>query len=267
MAASFLSAAIFITAVSASAPALALFSDDEARRAILDLRAKVEALTVRITELEQQLQTSNQGRLQLLNESEQLRSELARLRGKVEETAQVATTGRSQQKDLYGDLDQRLRSLEPTEIELDGVRYRVSPTEKERFDAIRDLIRKGDFKAAVSAANTFQQAFPLSAVAAYVLLDKGTALYADKNYKASIAARQEFIQKYPDHPARPQATLNLAASQAESGNPNTARGILQGLIKSYPNSPAAAEARERLKALQKPAAPPPKAAPNKSAPR
>ena len=267
MAASLTSAAIFITALGLSTPAAALFSDDEARRAILDLRAKVEALTVRVTELEQQLQSANQGRLQLLNESEQLRAELARLRGKVEEAAQVANTGRSQQKDLYGDLDNRLRSLEPTEIELDGARYRVSPSEKERFEAIRDLIRKGDFKAAVSAANTYLQAFPMSAIAAYALLDKGTALYADKNYKASIAARQEFIQKYPDHPARPQATLNLAASQAESGNPNTARGILQGLIKNYPNSPAAAEARDRLKSLQKPSNPPAKAAPNKSAPR
>jgi tol-pal system protein YbgF len=265
MAASLTGAAIFITALGVSTPASALFSDDEARRAILDLRAKVEALTVRVTELEQQLQSANQGRLQLLNESEQLRADLARLRGKVEETAQVATTGRSQQKDLYGDLDQRLRSLEPTEIDIDGVRYRVSPLEKERFDAIRDLIRKGDFKGAVSAANTFQQAFPVSSIAAYVLLDKGTALYADKNYKASIATRQEFIKKYPDHPARPQATLNLAASQAESGNPNTARGILQGLIKNYPSSPAAAEARERLKALQKPA--PSKPASTKPAPR
>ncbi len=267
MAASLSSAAIFISAIALSSPAFALFSDDEARRAILDLRAKVEALTVRVTELEQQLQTSTQSRIQLLNESEQLRAELARLRGKVEETAQVATTGRSQQKDLYGDLDQRLRVLEPTELELDGVRYRVSPAEKERFEAIRDLIRKGDFKGAVSAANTYQQAFPVSSIAAYVLLDKGTALYADKNYKASIAARQDFLQKYPDHPARPQATLNLAASQAESGNPNTARNILQSLIKSYPNSPAAAEARDRLKALQKPAPAPAKSAPPKAAPK
>ncbi len=267
MAASYLSAAIFFCAVSITAPAWAsLFSDDEARRAIIDLRVQVEALNKKIGDLERQLQTAGQGQLSLLNENERLRSELATLRGQIEEASKIASTGKSQQKDLYTDLDQRLRQIEPVELVVDGVTFRVRADEKARFEEIRETLRTGEFKKVGELANAFEQSFPQSSLVPLVLLNKGTALYAEKNYKASIAARQEFIERFPNHPGRPQATLNMAASQAESGNPNTARGILEGLIKTFPNSAAAAEAKERLKTLTKPAAAAPKA-PAKAAPK
>lgn len=268
MAASISSAAIFISGVAlavASSQAQALISDDEARRAIIDLRARVEAMDSKITELETRLQSSAQGQLQILNENERLRAELARLRGQIEEASQTVITGKTQQKDFYVDLDQRLKQIEPVSITVDGVNFRVGQGEKAKFEELRELLRGGEFKKSVAAAEAFQQAFPASVLSANVLLLKGSALYGDKNYKAAIAARQEFIDRYPNHPAKPQAILNLAASQAESGNPNTARGILENLIKNYPNSPTASEAKDRLKTLRPPA-PPAKAAPAKAAP-
>ncbi len=268
MAAPISRAAIFFCALGLSSLAQAsLFADDEARRALIDLRVQVEALSTKITDLERRLQSATQGQLTMLNENERLRAELASLRGQIEEANKVVSTGKSQQKDLYTDLDQRLRQIEPVALTVDGITYRVNPDEKTRFDELRELLRTGDFKKSIAAAQAFEQGFPQSTLSPHVLLIKGTALYADKDYKGSIAARQDFIERYPNHPGRPQATLNMAASQAESGNPNTARGILEGLIKAYPNSPAATEAKERLKALPKAAAaapakaPPPKAAP------
>ena len=268
MAAPISRAAIFFCALGLSSLAQAsLFADDEARRALIDLRVQVEALSTKITDLERRLQSATQGQLTMLNENERLRAELASLRGQIEEANKVVSTGKSQQKDLYTDLDQRLRQIEPVALTVDGITYRVNPDEKTRFDELRELLRTGDFKKSIAAAQAFEQGFPQSTLSPYVLLIKGTALYADKDYKGSIAARQDFIERYPNHPGRPQATLNMAASQAESGNPNTARGILEDLIKVYPNSPAATEAKERLKALPKAAAaapakaPPPKAAP------
>ncbi len=269
MAAPISRAAIFFCALGVSSLAQAsLFADDEARRALIDLRVQVEALSTKITDLERRLQSATQGQLNLLNENERLRAELASLRGQIEEANKVVTTGKSQQKDLYTDLDQRLRQIEPVALTIEGITYRVSPDEKSRFDELRELLRTGDFKKSIAATLAFEQSFPQSMLSPHVLLIKGTALYADKDYKGSIAARQDFIERYPNHPGRPQATLNMAASQAESGNPNTARGILEGLIKAYPNSPAAAEAKERLKALPKAAAPAPaKAPPPKAAPK
>lgn len=274
MAASVSSAAIFIFAFAPTPGASqvgGLLADDEARRAIIDLRIRLESMESKVFELERRLQLSAQGQLQTLNENERLRSELARLRGQIEEAQQIANTGKSQQrdlfldldrrlsqqnellsqqKDLYTDIDQRIKQIEPVALSVDGVNYRVSPQEKAKFEELRDLLRNGEFRRSVSAAEAFQQAHPGSVLASHVLLLKGSAFYADKDYKAAILARQDFIDRYPNHPSRPQAILNLAASQAESGNPNTARSTLESLIKSYPNSAAATEARDRLKTLR-----------------
>ena len=261
------SAAVFIGCLVVSLPAIAMFSDDEARRAILDLRARVEALNTRIDDLQKQLQNSAQGQLQLLNENERLRADLALLRGQLEETGRLATTGKSQQKGLYLDLDQRLKQLEPVTVEANGITYRVSTPEKTRYDELQEALKSGDVKKTVSLANRFTLQFPGSSLGPRVLMTKGTALYADKNYKAAIAARESFIDRYPGHPEIPQAMLNLAASQAESGNTSAARTTLQAVIKDYADSPAASDAKERLKTLAKPAAPAPsKAPPTKSPP-
>lgn len=260
-AASLSRAAVFFGTLTIASASWAMFSDDEARRAILDLRARVEAANARIDDLQKQLQNASQGQLQLLNENERLRAELARLRGQLEETGRLATTGKSQQKDLYLDLDQRLKQLEPVAFEVNGTTHRVAPAEKARFEEIQDALKAGDFKKVASLANRFMLQFPGSSLGPRVMLTKGTALYADKNYKAAIAARENFIERYPGHPEIPQATLNLAASQAESGSTSAARATLQSLIKEFPDSPAAAEAKERLKSLGKPAPSAPAKAP------
>lgn len=259
MAALVTGAAIFLVAVAASPRALAIFSDDEARRAILDLRTRLEvsnsrmdALNSRIDDLQKQLQNSAQGQLQLLNENERLRADLARLRGQLEETGRLATTGKTQQKDLYTDLDQRLKQIEPVTVESNGVTFRVSGPEKAQFEELQESLRSGNFKKSSSLADRFMVRFPASQLGPRVLLIKGTALYADKNYKAAIAARESFIKRYPEHPEVPQAALNLAASQAESGATPAARKTLEDIIQNYPDTAAATEAKERLSMLPAP---------------
>jgi len=257
--------------------AWALFSDDEARRAILDLRARVEALNTRITELDQRIQSSAQGQLELLNENERLRSELAKLRGKLEETGRATVTGKDQQRDLFtdldqrlkklepfADLDQRLKKLEPVAVQLNGATLLVSPAEEKKFQDMQALLKAGDFLKAAQSAAEFERLFPASALASRVLFDRGTALYAAKDYANAITARQEFIAKYPGHPNKPQAILNLAASQAEAGTRITARTTLLNLIRDYPNSDVIPEAKSRLKELPQGGTPAPAATPKPS---
>lgn len=229
--------------------AWALFSDDEARRAILDLRARVEALSTRVTELDQRLKSSVQGQLELLGENERLRSELARLRGKLEETGQATVTTKGQQKDLFTDLDQRLKKLEPVSVQVNGASLLVSPAEEKKFQETQALFKAGDFPKAAQAAAEFERLFPISELGSTVLFDRGSALYAMKDYGNAIAARQAFIAKYPNHPNKPQAILNLAANQAESGRRTLARTTLLNLIRDYPNSDVIPEAKSRLKEL------------------
>ena len=85
--------------LAASVPAHALFGDDEARKAILDLREKVEA--------------AQNAQLMLQSQIEALREQNARLTGRIEELANQLTLEQRSNRDLYADLDKRMAELEP----------------------------------------------------------------------------------------------------------------------------------------------------------
>ena len=80
--------------LAASVPAHALFGDDEARKAILDLREKVEA--------------AQNAQLMLQSQIEALREQNARLTGRIEELANQLTLEQRSNRDLYADLDKRM---------------------------------------------------------------------------------------------------------------------------------------------------------------
>src|SRR5690606_20447658 len=83
-------AAALAAALLAAGPAHALFSDDEARRAILDLRQRVEQQRQQIDDLRRATEENaalRRSLLELQNQIETLRSEIARMRGSDEEIA------------------------------------------------------------------------------------------------------------------------------------------------------------------------------------
>src|SRR5437868_6021364 len=73
-----------------------LFSDDEARRAILEIRSR---LTNMQSEINAKADKTNN--LDLNNQNEQLRQEIARLRGQVEVLTNELANTQKRQKDFY----------------------------------------------------------------------------------------------------------------------------------------------------------------------
>ena len=156
-----------LLALSAAGPArAALFDDDEARKAILDLRAKMtqneEAQRARVADLQAQLETARRGLLDLSGHIDGLKSELAKLRGQNEQLARDLSDTQRKVTDQSATLDNRLRPLEPQKVSLDGKEFQADPEEKRQFDAAMGLIRRGDFNEAVSAFSTFLTRFPAS---------------------------------------------------------------------------------------------------------
>src|ERR1700692_2457951 len=99
----------------ASGPAhAALFDDDEARRRIEELRARVTqlegSLNQRLGALEDTVK--GQGLLDLLRDVEQIKSDIAKLRGQNEVLTYELEQAQKRQRDLYLDLDSRVRKLE-----------------------------------------------------------------------------------------------------------------------------------------------------------
>ena len=122
-----------------------LFDDEEARRAILDLRQRIDALKTDRAELDRKLledaqrtgeETAQLKRsiLDLQNQLEGNRAELAKLRGQIEQLARDVSEIQRRQHDVSNTLEDRLRKLEPITVSVDGREFQADPTEKRDFE-------------------------------------------------------------------------------------------------------------------------------------
>lgn len=232
----------------------ALFGDDEARKAILELRQKVEASQQANEAANAETRESNaatrRSLLDLSNQIEQLRAELARLRGQNEQLAREVSELQRLQKDVQAGVDERLRKVEPLRIDHDGLSFTAAPNEKRDFDAAMDLLRKSEFGPAVGAYNTFLQRYPVSGYRPSVLYWLGNAQYASRAYKESVESHRRLVTEFPTHMRTPEAMLAMANSQIELKDARGSRRTLEDLVKAYPTSEAAAAGRERLARLR-----------------
>ena len=233
-----------VMSVSAQA---ALFEDDEARRAILDLRQRVEQTNKSLTDENAQLRRSL---LDLQSQIESLRSDVSQSRGAQERLVRDVSEIQQRQKDVAAGVDERLRKFEPVKVSLDGREFLAEPAEKRDYEAAMDIFRKGDFVAAQTALVQFLQRNGKSGYAPSALFWLGNAQYANKSYKDSMANFQQMLNVAPGHARAPEAMLAISNVQIELKDLKGARKSLDDLIKTYPSSEAAITARERLARLR-----------------
>lgn len=216
-----------------------LFDDDQARQAILDLRAKTDNLTSQLSAAQRTL-LDQQGRLDQLNQ------QVATLRGQNEDLTNQVTTLQKQQKDYYTDLDTRLKKFEPQQQTVDGVQGTVQPGETEAFNAASQQFRGGDYKNAAAAFRDFIAKYPQSPYQPTAQYWLGNALYALRDYKGSTAVWQGIVKNYPQHPRAPEALLAIANNQLEQGQKAAARKTLQQILSQYSGSDVAQTAQQKL---------------------
>jgi tol-pal system protein YbgF len=227
-----------------------VFDDDEARRAILELRAKVDANQTDLNSRLDKLDAATRGQLDLANQIEMLRQDVARLRGQVEALTNDLSNQQKRAKDYYGDLDARLRKLEPQQITVDGKPASVGTGETRAYEAAVAQFKNSDFKGATASFGNFLTLYPDSAYAPAAQYWIGISYYAQRDYKSAIAAQQSLAKTWPESPRAADALLNIASSQIDMADKKTARKTLEALLAKYPDSDAAATARDRLAKLK-----------------
>jgi tol-pal system protein YbgF len=248
---------VIAAAFGASTAQGAIFGDDEARKAILDLRQQVTDLADRdskqLSDLGKRLDRVEQGQsgqLELANQIDGLRQDIARLRGQVEQLTNDLATLQRRDKDLYTDLDARLKKLEPQAVTVDGRTAQIDRGEQGAYDTALSQFRASDFRTAISSLQAFVARYPDSPFAASAQYWLGSSYYALKDYKSSVTAQQVVVDRYPDSPRTPDALLNMAASQVELNDRVKAKATLNRVLKDYPDSDAAKLAKDRLAALR-----------------
>ena len=284
----------------------ALFSDGEARENIKQLEQQVqaqnqasqksldeikknqEAIDRRLAEMESVVK--GQGLVDLLNQIQTLNQEMSRIKGQLEVAAHNIEMSQQRQRDLYTDIDTRLRKLEagaatgampPTgAVDAIGatmsadnpatpgypssVTATVAPTlappggasnagtgsEARDFEQAQSLYQAGKYREAFDAYEKFLQAYPNSSQAPEAQYALGFTQFSLKNYKAAMNTQQKLIKQHPTHARVPDAMFSIANSQIQLSDVEGAKQTLKTLLSRYPNSEVAPNAKKRLTVLE-----------------
>jgi tol-pal system protein YbgF len=247
-------AGLVLAALAGPSAHAGLFDDDEARRAILDLRQRIDQsnqkqsdANARLTEQVEQLRRSL---LDLNNQLEQLRAENAKLRGTDEQLARDLAELQRKQKDIQSGVDDRMRRFEPQKVTLDGKEFSAEPDEKKQYDDAMDALRRSDFQATANGLSALRKRWPNSGYGESALFWLGNAQYGLRQYREAITSFRSLVSGNPDSPKAPEAMLAIANCQAELKDVKSARRTLDDLLKTYPKSEAAQAGRERLATLK-----------------
>ena len=241
-----------------------LQSQNQALQAALDeAKKKQQALEERIAAMESVLK--GQGLLDLLNQNERLNQEISKLKGQLEVATHSIDSTQQRQRDLYGDLDGRLRKLEggtpaaatneapptaATATTTAPVPDANASSENKDYEAAQALTKAGKHKEAFDAYDKFLQTYPTSSHAPEAQYWLGYAQFSLKNYKAAIATQQKLIKQFPDSPKVPDAMFNIANCQIQLADIDGAKKTLHELLDKYPSSEVAPVAKKRLTVLE-----------------
>jgi len=235
----------------------ALFEDDEARRAILELRQSHRALQERLDRQGQEVKALaedneqlRRGLLDFQAQIEALRAELSGMRGDKEVLLKDLADTQRRLKDQAQVVEERFRKFEPLTVSLDGIEFQADPAEKRDFDNALAVFRRGEFTPAANAFADFIRRYPQSGYLPQSLFWLGNAQYATREYKLAITNFRSLLSVAAQHPRAAEALLSIANCQVELKDTKAARKTLEDLVKDFPQSEAAAAAKERLSRLK-----------------
>ena len=274
-----LHAVALLGALAAPAAHAGLFDDDEARKAILELRQRLDqvneqyrvkqteqmtAMNAQLTlqnaqlgQINEQLTQMKRSMIELNNLIELLKADNAKLRGQDEQfardNAQLArdlAEVQRKQKDIVQGVDDRIRKIEPVKVSVDDREFLADPDEKRQYDEAMAVFRKGDFDKSAAALATFLKRYPGSGYRESALFWLGNAQYGKRDYKEAIPTFRALVAASPDHPRAAEALLSVANCQLELKDSKGARKTLDELMKGYPKSEAAQAGKERLATIK-----------------
>ena len=181
--------------LAAGAASAGMFDDEEARKAVAALRVQVEANQKTAEERLARIETVLQDRsIDLARQIDELKQDLARMRGQIEVQAHLIETLDRRQKDLYVDLDARLRKLEASAQaqEKPAASAPDPAAEGKAYEAALNQFKLGNYQAAVAAFQSFLATY-LAASAAQARPEAERRVTAWQSYCQILFCENEFL--------------------------------------------------------------------------
>lgn len=255
----------------------ALFDDTEARKRIIEVDARelanheaqqnnINDLSKTQKSLEKRIQglealINGKGLLDIQNQLDSLKQEVAQLKGDLEVITHGLETLRVKQTESIADLEVRVRRLEtgpvaaPANVgdnvlSADAKANEQVQLESRAFADAEALQQASKYKEAFAAFDGFLKAYGNSKKVPDALFAMGNCQYALKNYKSAINTQQKLIDGFSTHVLAPQAMFSIANSHIQLGQMVAAKKSLKDLIAIYPNAEVTPSAEKRLKVIE-----------------
>lgn len=238
---------------------------EDALARVSELNKTIQSQSDRISKLETQLQ--NQGLWDLLKQVEVLKTDVAGLRGAQEEQAHRLEAADKRTKDLFGDLDERLKEVasRPVAASTDAIRLQpsqslvassvppvvTSDAETKTYEVAHALIKAGKYKEAIGAFQAFVRQYPSGPLAANALYWIGFSQFAGlSDFNKAAESYQRLLKDFPTSPKVPDALFSLARTQVQLDDKEAARTTLNQLLAEHPTSKAAENGKKLLATLK-----------------
>lgn len=240
-----------------------LFDDEEARKQIVQLRSQMadtqRAIDARIGELE--AQAKNRSIIDLFNQVEILRTEFAKLRGQIELLQNEMENTQKRQRDLYVDLDGRLRKVEAQQVEQAA---RAAALAASAAAAAAAAPPAGSMPPALvgptGVAVEPNRAMPpgavvappaaMDAVAEQRAYDQGLEHFRAGRFAEAVTAFQLFTRNFPRSTLVPSAQYWIGNSLYATRDFRGAIATQRQLIAQYPDSAKASDALLNIASAQ-----------------
>lgn len=236
------------------------------------VQIKLNDLDTRLARVEHVV--TNQSLLQIANEIEALRSDVRSLHNEVDLLRNDQESSRKQQRSLYADADQRLRTLEgrgagagaapppdgtgvapsaaaaPPAAPLTAAELPLPDgSDRANYQAAFALLKDSQYDKAVGAFQQFLATFPDSQLADNAQYWLGEAYYVNKDFTAALGAFQGVVDKYPQSRKLPDALLKIGYCHYELKHAEQARVVLTDVATRFADTPAGRLAQQRLQKM------------------
>jgi tol-pal system protein YbgF len=229
------------------------------------VQIKLNDVDTRLARIERVV--ANQSLLEMANQVAALSSDMRAIHNDIDELNHNLELSRKQTRDLYADLDQRLKNLESRGAPATGGAAASVPgsaapsapaspaaaapetTDSASYQAAFQLLKDSQYDRAIAAFQKFLVSFPDSSLADNAQYWLGEAYYVNKSYSDALAAFKRVAEKYPQSRKLPDALLKVGYCDYELKQWQAANEVLTQVATTFPDTPAGHLAQQRLEKM------------------
>lgn len=182
------------------------------------------------------------------------RLELQKLQGEAETLNHSVEELKRKQRELYLDLDRRVRALETAQRSSNalGADASAAPSAEERtaYDTAFATLRDGKYDEAITGLQDFMKRFPSSEFAPNAQYWLAEANFVQHRYDVALIEFERVVTKYPDSTKYSDALLKFGLTHYELGAWDKSSQALNDVVKKFPNTTQAQIATQSLEKLK-----------------